>query len=220
MLYLTKLFICFAIYSFIGWVLEVLYGLYELKKFVNRGFLIGPVCPIYGIGCVFIYLFLSGLKSDAIVLFLASCLLCSILEYVASYVLEKVFNVRWWDYNNMKFNLNGRVCLEMAIPFGILGLFDVYLLLPYTFKLLDMMSDNIIYIIGIVLFVIFIIDAIISIILIIKFKNSALKSNEKDNTIEIDDYIKRSLSKDLKYAKRLVKTFPHLKIIRKLKREN
>lgn len=220
MLYIFKLFICFIIYSVFGWILEELYALYYYKKFVNRGFLIGPLCPIYGTGCLLLYFFLSSFKGDAIVLFLASCLICSILEYVASLFLEKVFNVRWWDYDFMKFNLNGRICLEMAIPFGILGLIDVYFLLPYTLNILDKLSNNIIYIVGSILFILFMVDAIISIVLIIKFKNHALKSDAKDNTIEIDEYVKKSLDSDLRYAKRLLTTFPHLKIIRNIKREH
>lgn len=198
--------------------MEVSYGLIKTKKFINRGFLIGPLCPIYGTGCILIYLLLSEFSYNAFILFLMSCLLCSVLEYGASYVLEKVFNVRWWDYDYMKYNLNGRICLEMTIPFGILGLIDVYLLLPNTLKVLDMLPNTFIYIITIILFIIFTIDGIISIILINKFKSNAIKSNEKDNTIEISKYVKKSLKDDSKYAKRLLDTFPNLKIIKKIKR--
>ena len=193
MLYITELFICFILYSFGGWILEVAYGYIETKKIVNRGFLIGPLCPIYGIGCVLIYLLLSKFSYNAFLLFFMSCLLCLALEYIVSFVLEKLFKARFWDYKNMKYNLNGRICLEMAIPFGILGLLDVYLFLPYTLKLIENLSHMWIYIIACIMLVLFLIDGLISIILITKFKKEELKSDVRDNTIEISDYVKKTL---------------------------
>ena len=190
-LYICKLFLCFITFAFLGWILEVLYGLYKLKKFVNRGFLIGPLCPIYGVSCVLLYLLFSPVKNP-IVLFILSAIFCSIVEYLVSSILERVFNVRWWDYNDMKFNINGRICLEMAIPFGLLGLLSVYYLVPFTLKTISTMPNNYIYIFAIILFTLFLIDEIVSIFFTSKFEK---KDDEKDNTIEVKRYIKKSLLK-------------------------
>ena len=102
--------------------MEVTLQFINKKRFVNRGFLIGPICPIYGYG-VLLILLLVGNKGDILAVFLKSILICSLIEYFTSYFMEKLFKARWWDYSKRKFNLNGRVCLGTAIPFGILGLF-------------------------------------------------------------------------------------------------
>ncbi len=211
MLYVSKLVICFFIFSFLGWCLEVVYSFIESKKFVNRGFLIGPMCPIYGLGCVLIYIFLKDYSSDPIVLMVMAMILCSVLEYFASYILEKIFNVRWWDYNNMKFNINGRICLEMSIPFGILGLIVVDVLLPFVLKILTFLSPTLIYTLTIILMILFIIDIIFSLNVIIKFKNSAVKIS-KDSTQEIKVFFKNNYTKNFKQLKRLIDSFPNWKL--------
>ena len=193
-LYISKLFTCFILFSFLGWVLEVLYGLYKLKKFVNRGFLIGPLCPIYGVSCVILYLLFSSINNP-IALFLISAVFCTIVEYFASFILEKIFKVRWWDYDYMKYNINGRVCLEMMIPFGLLGFLSVHYIVPFTLNIISEMSNSYIYIIGITLIILFVTDLILSTTIISKFKTNETKSSEKDNTIEVSNYVKRTVKK-------------------------
>lgn len=193
-LYISKLFICFIIFSFLGWVLEVLYGFYKLKKFVNRGFLIGPLCPIYGVSCVILYLLLSPINNP-ISLFIISAFFCTIVEYLASYILEKIFKVRWWDYDYMKYNINGRVCLEMMIPFGLLGFLSVSYFVPFTLNIISELSISSIYVIALILFILFASDLILSTTIISKFKKSGVKSNEKDNTVEVSNYVKKTMKK-------------------------
>ena len=89
-------FMLFIIYAFIGWIMEIIFTLYKDKALVNRGFLMGSYCPIYGSGCVLIILLLERYLDDPVVLFVMSLVICSILEYVVSYVLEKMFKARWW----------------------------------------------------------------------------------------------------------------------------
>ena len=110
-------FLLYLIYSIGGWLLEVSCKLVEKKKFINRGFLIGPYCPIYGTGAVIMTILLKKYIDDPITLFIMAMLTCSILEYITSYVMEKLFNARWWDYSTYRFNINGRICLETTIPF-------------------------------------------------------------------------------------------------------
>ena len=113
-------FLYFIIYSFMGRMMEVICKHFELKRFVNRGFLIGSICPIYGYGVLGIILLVGRNTTDLLSVFLKSILVCSILEYLTSYFMEKMFKARWWDYSKRKYNINGRICLETMIPFGFL----------------------------------------------------------------------------------------------------
>ena len=116
-------FLYFLIIAICGWMMEVTLQLIQKHKFADRGFLIGPYCPIYGCGALLITLCLTGLKEHPVGLFSTAILVCGVLEYATSYIMEKLFHARWWDYSDCKFNINGRVCIETIIPFGILGSF-------------------------------------------------------------------------------------------------
>ena len=105
-------FLLFIIYSFMGWLMEIIDNIIVKHKIVNRGFLLGPYCPIYGFGCLSLIFFLSNYKSDPIILFFMAIVICSILEYSTSYIMEKLFKLRWWDYTDKKFNINGRNDIE------------------------------------------------------------------------------------------------------------
>lgn len=109
----------FFIYAFAGWIMETTSISIRNKKFVNRGFLIGPVCPIYGYGVVLVSLLLQKYQNDIIVTFFMSIIICGFLEYFTSYFMEIIFKARWWDYSQRKFNINGRVCLENLVLFGL-----------------------------------------------------------------------------------------------------
>lgn len=211
MLYLSKLFICFIIFSFLGWCLEITFGVITVKKFVNRGFLIGPLCPIYGSGCVLLYVLLQDYAKDPIILALASMVICSVLEYFASYIMEKIFKTRWWDYSEKKYNINGRICLEMAIPFGILGLGVVYVLFPFALKVLNFLPELTIYIVAGILLILFLIDLIVSFKVIMKFTN-LIGHVPKDMTEEITKFVQNTITQQGKLIKRLVEAFPNLKV--------
>ena len=204
-------FILFLIYSMLGWLIEVIRTYTSQHKFVNRGFLIGPYCPIYGIGVLLIINFLQEYMDNFIVLFLLAMLLCMTLEYFTSYIMEVLFNARWWDYSNRKFNINGRICLETAIPFGLCGLVIMYLVNPLLVSILDMIPRMILIILGICLMVIFLVDFVLSFIVILKFKNIKL-DKFKDDTEEMNKLIKEYLIKNSRWTKRLVNSFPNFKI--------
>ena len=207
---LKILFISFIIYSMIGWLMEVICKLIQYKRFINRGFMIGPWCPIYGIGSISLVLLLDNYKNNPVVLFFMAILICSVIEYTISFVMEKIFNARWWDYSNKKFNINGRICLNTMIPFGILGVLVVYFVNPFIYNLLSKIPFNVLNIIVYSLLIIFIIDFIISFDIIFKFKDT-LKKTEKDSTEEISKRVSEVfLSKGVLY-RRLVKAFPNFK---------
>jgi uncharacterized membrane protein len=206
-------FMMFIFYSFLGWLIEVIQGLIKNNQFVNRGFLIGPICPIYGCGGMSTIILLSKYKSDILTLFIMSIVIFTILEYLTSYFMEKIFKARWWDYSNRRFNLNGRVCLETMIPFGILGVFAMYVLNPFILKILYLINSKILIIISIILLIIFILDNIISYYIIFKYKVT-LNNSSKDATIQINRKVKKILMSNTFYN-RLASAFPDVKIMKK-----
>ena len=201
-------FLLFLIYSFIGWLIEVIGKLIEKHKFINRGFLIGPICPIYGHGCLLMILTLSRYKDNPLVLFVNAIFICSLLEYFTSYFMEKIFKARWWDYSTKRFNLNGRICAETMIPFGILGTLVICVINPIFEYLLNLFNFETIKITAVVLFIIYIIDYTISLIIMFGFKGT-LKTVEKDGTEEITKKVKKILINKNVLYKRLVEAFPN-----------
>ena len=126
----------FFIYAFLGWCTEVSYAALVTGKFVNRGFLNGPVCPVYGFGVVIVLVCLTPLEENLPVLFLGSVALTSALEWLTGFVLEKLFHQRWWDYSDQPFNLSGYICLRFSIAWGLACLFVVKLLHPTVLLLI------------------------------------------------------------------------------------
>lgn len=127
---LYEMLFYFMIYAFFGWCLEVVYQAVEHGKFINRGFLNGPYCPIYGVGVIIVTGALDPIKGNIIVLFAGSVILTSGLELVTGYVLKKIFNMQWWDYSDERFNLGGYICLKFSLLWGVACLITVRLIHP------------------------------------------------------------------------------------------
>lgn len=197
----------FLLYSITGWIVEVINAIYWNKKFINRGFLIGPYCPIYGFGSILMILFLYKYIDDYIVIFVMCVVICGILEYVTSFLMEKIFKTRWWDYSNKKFNINGRICLETLVLFGIGGLLIMYIINPIYVNIINIFSFNTIKIISIVGALLFIADVIVSFKIILNFKLVA-KNIKKDSTEEITKMVRNVLLQKSRLSKRLVQAFP------------
>ena len=214
---LTQYFLIFIIYACLGWVLEVTCKSIEYKRFINRGFLIGPYCPIYGWGVVLITLLLYRYSYDPLVLFVMTIITCMILEYVTSFVMEKLFKARWWDYSKRKFNLNGRVCLGTTIPFGIFGVFIIYFSNPFIIEQLNKVDPTVLDIIAIIILIIYIIDNIISGVVIFGFRKTTVQVNKEgrqDNTEEITKKVREILSSKAWTYKRLINAYPKLVTIK------
>jgi len=138
-------FLIFIMFSVVGWISEVLYvGIFHEHKFVNRGFLYGPLCPIYGFGGVVILILPAALYKTWIPLFFASMILCTVVEYLVSWIMEKMFHARWWDYSHYKFNINGRICLLNSVLFGALGLAVIHFVYPYMLQFLNWLGSTVI----------------------------------------------------------------------------
>ena len=133
---LTRLFILFIFYSFLGWVWETIYCTINEKHFQNRGFLFGPVCPIYGIGVVLVQLLFCASENGpasavpAWGVFLMCAAGSAVIEYGTSWYLEKRFHARWWDYSELPLNINGRICLPVTFCFGAGGVVIPRYILP------------------------------------------------------------------------------------------
>ena len=189
--------------------MEVIRVLIHERKFVNRGFLIGPYCPIYGYGVLLLTFLLKKYQEDIVATFIFSILICGLLEYFTSYFMEKIFHARWWDYSKRKFNINGRICLETLIPFGIMGCAILYITNPVILNLLNEIPDLILHIVSVVLFVLYIVDNIVSGKIISNLKEMSV--NVIDNTEEISEKVKKIISQKSGLHRRLVKAFPLIK---------
>ena len=202
-------FLLFFTYAVLGWIMEVILKLISEKKFINRGFLIGPYCPIYGYGVLLITILLRKYQDDIVATFMFSILICGLLEYFTSYFMEKIFHARWWDYSQRKFNINGRICLDTLIPFGIMSCLIIYITNPIILNLLNRLPDLVVHIVSILLFICYIVDNIVSGKIILNLKEMSV--NVKDNTEEISQKVKNIISKKSALHRRLVKAFPDLK---------
>lgn len=209
----------FFVYSFLGWFMESIGGIFVVKKYVNRGFLIGPYCPVYGTGVVLITLLLNNSTDNCISLFINVMVICGVLEYLTGYLMEKIFKARWWDYSDNRFNINGRVCLETLVPFSIMGTLFLYVINPILINLFVSAPDILIHIITWVLFFIIIIDTIFSLIIMNAFKNVTYNKKE-DNTEEISkrnqeiaEYAFMKLESEVRHRSRKLK----LKTLRKVR---
>ncbi len=164
----------FIIYAFIGWCTEVSYAALDRGIFVNRGFLNGPYCPIYGCGVVIVVAVLTPLKDNLLILFIGSFLLTSILEYITGYLLEQVFHNQWWDYSDKPFNIHGYVCLKFSIYWGLACTFIMDVLHPIIYKGITLMPHIVGMILICIIMTVFFVDCGITVATILKF-NKRLK---------------------------------------------
>lgn len=223
------IFLYFLIYSMLGWLCEVIYCAIWDKKLTNRGFLHGPYCPIYGCGAMIIVYVLIKFRSNIVLVFLLGMLFTSALEYITSYVMEKIFNARWWDYSNNFMNINGRVCIVNSILFGILSIVTLYIIHPIVVDLITKIPVNIVPIISLLLIILFTVDIVITIttMLNLKQKVKKLKDLKEELDIKLQEITKpdlvpvvaeilqmqiRDLIAEKRYfERRLLNAFPHMK---------
>ena len=207
---LLKVFLLFWFFSILGWILEVIVCSICDRRLVNRGFLIGPYCPIYGFGSL-IMLAISSYKDQLFTCFILALVLCSTLEYFISFLMEKMFKIRWWDYSKDAFNINGRICLRNALAFGALGVIFTRYLNPWYFSIVDSFSYNTLLTISIIVLIITFVDILISFNAMNSIKNIISKDlinyKNKDATSDIKKLVKTRLLDFSFFEKRLIKTY-------------
>lgn len=156
----------FFIYAFIGWVAETFYSLYALGHFTKRGFLYGPICPIYGYGAIILILFLSKYKKNNLKLFVIAGLVFSLFEYYTSFMLDSMFAANWWDYSNEFFNLNGRISIFFSFVWGVAAILFINHIHPFIKKCINKKLSKIPYILQKILIysclTVFIFDTLLS----------------------------------------------------------
>ncbi len=155
---IVNYFLWFIMYSVFGWITETILFAVRDKKSVKRGFLFGPLCPIYGSGAVLCTILLYGKISNFFALFFVGLLLCDTLEYITHYVLEKVFHAMWWDYSNQRFNIKGRICLTSSILFGLGVALLIKFVQPFVMNITERIPEDIRLILAFVIYSILIID--------------------------------------------------------------
>jgi len=166
----STLFLFFVIYSFLGWLLETIFARLKDGEFVNRGFLAGCVCPIYGFGAVLILkvsswanIYTKDYFSYMLISILSSIILVTALEFVAGFILEKLFNCKWWDYSDNYANIHGYICLKYSIIWGAIAFLLVQILHPLTIELVSSISYGVKFYFIVLFLIYFIIDTIMSV---------------------------------------------------------
>ena len=197
---ISMYFFYFSVYSFLGWICETTYCAIIDKKYVNRGFLKGPVCPIYGVGAIIVIVTLTPVADNILLLFLCGMIFTSILEYLTGFLLEVIFNLKWWDYSNYKFNIKGRVCLLNSILFGVLSVITVKIINPAITKTIESIPDNISIFICILLGTVFMVDTVITGYRILQLSGKLQEINVlyqeiKDRSEIYKDIVQQSIEK-------------------------
>lgn len=191
---LINVFLWLMIYGCIGWIYESTLCSITSKKLVNRGMLRGPICPIYGFGALAIIFSLQNVTHNPLALFFSSMVVTCTLEYITSYVLEKLFHTKWWDYSYMKFQINGRVCLAGALVFASLSMVLMYYVHPYILTHLDKFDIQFRAGVAITLFAVFVVDIVTTV-------HSLLKMNEHVKHIHAEiSVIRKEMEEKLQSA--------------------
>ncbi|MDR5658461.1 putative ABC transporter permease [Serpentinicella sp. ANB-PHB4] len=205
----------FIIYAFLGWCIEVMYQYKKHRRFINRGFLYGPLCPIYGSGAVLLLFFLHDVSS-LFLLFIGGFLIATFLELITGYLLEVFFETRWWDYSNEKFNLWGYVSLKFSVYWGLLTIVFVKQVHPFIEYLISYIPESLVSSIYTVFLIILSVDTTITISKMIEFHSIFVEllatSGEITDNIEhlAKDKFKTSIEKVKSKNEQLRNNYDHL----------
>ena len=137
-----QFFLLFIFYAFVGWLLETAYAYYVFGHFVKRGFLFGPICPIYGCGAIILITLLKKYQHKHLRLFVYAIVIFSVFEYLAGFALDALFASRWWDYTNDFLNLNGRISIFFSFIWGFIALFFFHFVHPFVTKLFHSFEEK------------------------------------------------------------------------------
>ena len=209
---LINLVLLFFAYAFLGWCIEVTLKCFQFHRFINRGFLTGPWLPIYGSGAALITVVIKGLaplEFSVGTTFAVSFLLCGFLEYMTSYVLEKRFHARWWDYSQKPMNLHGRVWIGNLVLFGLGGVLIVELINPVLLRLSEQLSFTLREVLAFSLSAVFIADYVVS-HFVLKLVKTGVENSEADDTEAISKEVRLLLSDRSVFHRRFAEAYPEV----------
>ena len=212
MSYWINIVLQFFIFGFAGWCMEVILKYRQYHRFINRGFLTGPILPIYGFGVILITLVvgrLTSVESGAMTTFAISLVICGLVESLTSFVLEKIFHARWWDYSQKPMNLHGRVWIGNLVLFGLAGVAIIHIVNPVLFPALDRIPLNTRKVTALVLLAIFAADLVIS-CFVLKLVKVGIDSSEADNTEEISKEVRQLLTNRSYFYSRFADAYPEV----------
>ena len=212
MSYWINIVLQFFIFGFAGWCMEVILKYRQYHRFINRGFLTGPILPIYGFGVILITLVvgrLTSVESGVMTTFAISLVICGLVEYLTSFVLEKIFHARWWDYSQKPMNLHGRVWIGNLVLFGLAGVAIIHIVNPVLFPALDRIPLNTRKVTAVVLLAIFAADLVIS-CFVLKLVKVGIDSSEADNTEEISREVRQLLTNRSYFYSRFADAYPEV----------
>ena len=203
------------LFSILGWVMEVTLKFIQYHRFINRGFLIGPYCPIYGFGVVGVTILVGGLLGRAGTYpetFMAGFVICGFLEYMTSLYMEKMFHARWWDYSNKPMNLHGRIWIGNLILFGLASVIIVKLIDPHYFNFIATIDPLIISVLAWIIIILMVSYYILSHILMNIVKKE-IDNSTGDNTEEISRQIHELLRNRSALHRRILQAYPDFKVL-------
>nr|SIP63152.1 hypothetical protein [uncultured bacterium] len=208
--YPVDIVLLFFMYGFAGWCMEVVLKYIQFHRFINRGFLTGPICPIYGCGAVLITVVIGNLasvESGLIMTFALSLVICGAVEFLTSLILEKIFHARWWDYSQKPMNLDGRIWIGNLLLFGAAGIAIIHILNPALLKGLDLIPPQTRQIIATALLAVFAGDFVIS-YFVLKLVKVGVDSSQADNTEEIGREVRQLMTNRSYFYKRFSDAYP------------
>ena len=203
------------IFSILGWIMEVTLKYIQYHRFIDRGFLIGPYCPIYGFGVVGVTILVGGLigwKGTVLETFMAGFVICGFLEYMTSFYMEKMFHARWWDYSTKPMNLNGRIWIGNLILFGIASVVIVRFIAPHYFEFIDRIDPVILSVLAWIILIFMSADYVLSHILMNIVKKE-IDNTAGDNTEEISLRMHELLKNRSLLQRRIYQAYPDFKAI-------
>lgn len=179
---LYYIFYNFILYGFFGWIYESIFVSVKNKRLVNRGFLNGPIIPLYGAGATIVYVCLHQVQHNYVIVFLGGMVIATILEYVTSFLMEVFFHAKWWDYSHFKFNIKGRICLMASAFWGMLSIIMVTILQPFIGKIILSIPRDLGKVNAYIILLLFLIDICVTIANTIQLDHTllAMKKIKKD----------------------------------------
>ena len=210
--YIVNLVLIFFAFSIVGWCIEVTLKYFEFGRFINRGFLTGPWLPIYGSGAVLCTVSVQGLaplESGYGTTFVICFVLCGVLEYMTSFVMEKRFHARWWDYSKKPMNLHGRVWIGNLILFGLGGVLIVHVFDPLLYRLFDLISLPVRELMALILSAVIAADFVMS-HFVLKLVKTGVEQSQADNTEQISREVRLLLSDRSVFYRRFADAYPEV----------